>query len=153
MKYHEGLLELAESLAIEGARSRAMKRRAVSTAYYAAFHALVRLCADELAGIARRRTPEYERLYRALDHSQLRTAFISAPLKGHSTLSPLGDIVVKLQTERNRADYLPPQSLFSASQCVDLIQLARDFVGLLERLDNSERRTLSIYLLFKNRAP
>ena len=46
----ERLLALAEELAEKSGRGLTLKRRAVSTAYYAVFHALAGLCADELLG-------------------------------------------------------------------------------------------------------
>jgi uncharacterized protein (UPF0332 family) len=46
----ERLLALAEELADKSGKSLTLKRRAVSTAYYAVFHTLAKLCADELLG-------------------------------------------------------------------------------------------------------
>jgi uncharacterized protein (UPF0332 family) len=42
----ERLLALAAELAETSGKSLTLKRRAVSTAYYAVFHALAKLCAD-----------------------------------------------------------------------------------------------------------
>ena len=47
-------------------------RRAVSTSYYAAFHALAQDCADRLVGTTRQRSePAWRQAYRALDHVNL----------------------------------------------------------------------------------
>ncbi len=59
----ERLLALAEELAKTAGNSLTLKRRAVSTAYYAVFHALAKLCADELLGDrSDTRTEEYVRI-------------------------------------------------------------------------------------------
>ncbi len=44
------LVDTARKLLGDGATTRADLRRAISTAYYAAFHALAELCADEIVG-------------------------------------------------------------------------------------------------------
>ncbi len=77
----ERLLSLAEDLQSQDVRSAVFRRRAVSTAYYAVFHALARLCADELIGKNGRSSRDYERVYRALDHGPLKSAFERSPLK------------------------------------------------------------------------
>ena len=146
----ERLLELANTLAEDGAYSLTLKRRAVSTAYYAVFHALARLCADEF--VQERGSSEYERVYRALDHGTLKTAFNSQPLNQISDIKKIGSRAVELQSERNRADYLPSQRLYTKNQCLDLVNSARIAVGLLNRLSAEQRRTLAVHLLFKNRS-
>ena len=129
----------------------APRRRSVSTAYYAVFHALARCCAEELLGETDRLSKDYERVYRALDHGPLRKAFESAPLKNNPRLSEIGDHVVRLQSERHRADYLPDKRVFTPAQCKELIDTAKIVVELLEGLSSQDRRTLSVHLLFKNR--
>src|ERR1700686_1154420 len=95
------LLEAADKLAEERPRSSAFKRRAVSTAYYAVFHSLAKLCADTLLQSTDRDTDEYSRVYRALDHGSLKTAFAREPLKDRESLRKIGDLVVSLQSERH----------------------------------------------------
>ena len=126
-------------------------RRAVSTAYYAVFHALAQLCADEFMTKSRRRTDEYERIYRALDHGQLRAAFTAHPLRDHVKLRVLGFQILQLQAERHRADYLPLRRIYSPLQCEDIVRQAREVIVEIASLIAEDRRTLSICLLFKNR--
>lgn len=152
----ERLLWLADDLSRKSVelRSAALQRRAVSTAYYAVFHALARLCAAELLGadISTKKTMEYERVYRALDHGPLKTAFISVPLKDVAQVKAIGDRVVELQSERIRSDYLPAgKRLYKAAECARLVQSARSAVELIEKLSANDRRTLAVYLIFKNR--
>lgn len=146
------MLSLADQLVREGKRSSASKRRAVSSAYYAAFHAIARVCADELIG-GDRSEDIYVRVDRALDHGVLKTAFSAPPLKGLPEFKVIGDGIVRLRSERWKADYLPPQKtvLFTAAQAEELIALARHTVTAVETLSSSQRRTLATSLLFKSR--
>jgi len=144
------LLELANKLAEDGAHSLTLKRRAVSTAYYAVFHALAKLCADEM--LEDRRSSEYERIYRALDHGTLKTAFNSQPLSQIPEIKTIGNRAVMLRSERNRSDYLPSQHLYTKTQCLDLVRSARIAVAALGRWSDEHRRTLAVHLLSKNRS-
>jgi uncharacterized protein (UPF0332 family) len=146
------LLEAADKLLGERPRSSAFKRRAVSTAYYAVFHALATLCAETMLHSAGRATDEYARVYRALEHGPLKTAFGKEPLRSHGTLRKIGDLVVALQSERHRADYLPPiKNVFSQSETKKLIDQARQAVSEVEALNPQDRRTLATCLLFRER--
>jgi hypothetical protein len=148
----ERLLALAEELAEKSDRSPTLRRRAVSTAYYAVFHALAELCANELLGSETgKRSTEYVRVNRSLEHGTLKTAFAAAPLNGLATLQKIGNRVVRLQSERIRSDYLPQQSLYTIDQSVDLVKSARIAILSLAKLSLVERRTLAVSLLFKNR--
>jgi hypothetical protein len=148
----ERLSALAEELGEKSERSLTLRRRAVSTAYYAVFHALAKLCADELLGApSDRRSEEYIRVYRSLEHGTLKAAFKAAPLNRIGTLQKIGSRVVELQSERIRSDYRPPQSLYTRGQCRDLVESAKSAVGAIAALSQSDRRSLAVSLLFKNR--
>jgi uncharacterized protein (UPF0332 family) len=150
------LLDLAEELVQEGTRSSALRRRAVSTAYYAVFHALAKSCAAALLPSMDRASEIYERVYRALDHGSLRSAFASkaTPLKDRETLKKIGELVIRLQGERHRADYLPPyKSIFSRDEAQTLIDEARRAVGEIQRLNGDDRIALATLLHFKSRPP
>lgn len=167
----EALLDLAEELARQGSagspgdktRRSVVRRRAVSTAYYAVFHALMQLCAEELLPGSRRGAQEYEIVYRALNHGSLKKAFNKKPLNTTPVLREIGDRVIELQTARNLADYLPmgrfnkvraadekpkPPSI----SCRKLVQSAQSTVKFLADLSRDDRRTLAVYLVFENRA-
>jgi hypothetical protein len=148
----ERLLALAEELAGTSSRSQTLRRRAVSTAYYAVFHTLAELCADELLGAeTSRRSKEYVRIYRSLDHGALKTAFGAAPLSGVAAMQRIGNRVVRLQSERIRSDYLPQQTLYTTDQSIDLVKSAKTAVLSIAELSHGDRRTLAVHLLFKNR--
>ena len=148
----ERLLALAEELAEKSSRSPTLRRRAVSTAYYALFHALAELCAQELLGSEiSRRSNEYIRVYRSLDHGTLKKAFLAPPLNAIPALQKIGNRVVRLQSERIRSDYLPQQALYSTDQSIDLVKSARVALLSVGKLSRGERRILAVHLLFKNR--
>jgi len=145
------MIEAAELLLRDGSASSAFRRRAVSTAYYAVFHALAKQCADFLTRSAPRRSDEYERVYRALEHGPLKQAFLQSPLKDNRLLSEIGQSVVRLQAERFRADYMPPiAGVFSSAQAEELVGLGRETVKEIEALragpDNA--RLLATALMF-----
>jgi len=149
------LLDLAEQLVQEGVKSSALRRRAVSTAYYAVFHALARSCATVLLPSIDRKSDAYQRVYRALDHGPLKTAFVAAagPLKDRGPLQRIGEMVVHLQSERHRADYMPPsKAFFSPNEAEELIGKARKAVTDIEALSSRDRVALATWLLFKSRS-
>lgn len=146
------LFAAAESLLEDGPRSSAYRRRAVGTAYYALFHALAKVCAETLLPGIRRSSAEYERIYRALDHGPLKNAFAQSPLKDDADLKAIGEAFLTLQSERHRADYMPPAAkMFTLSECTRLIGLAKQAAAQIDALGESQRRTLSTFAIFKNR--
>ena len=70
------LLELAERLISPpprgGAPRQADLRRAISTVYYAVFHAVATEATDDFVGRAQRQSPRYALVYRSIDHRPLR---------------------------------------------------------------------------------
>jgi hypothetical protein len=149
------LLDLADQMATEGARSSALGRRAVSTAYYAAFHALAKSCAGVLLPSVDRSSEIYQRVYRALDHGPLRTAFTTggSPLRDRENLRKIGELIVALQNERHRADYLPANPRMFRDGAKNLVDQARQAVSEIERLSDDDRIALATFLLFKSRSP
>lgn len=145
------LLESAQTLLKQKSSSAAYRRRAVSSAYYAAFHALAAMCVKSL--LPKPRTDdEISRIYRALDHGQLRSAFQQPSIKNHASFKDIAPLLVKLQQERHRADYLPPDhGLFPENEVMDLIEQARLAISLIEGLTDADGRTLATLLLFKER--
>jgi uncharacterized protein (UPF0332 family) len=148
------LIDAADTLLTEGRRSTAYRRRAVSTAYYAVFHALAKLCADYVTRSSSRSSEEYLRVYRSLDHGPLKHAFGQILLKDNKRLSRIGSVVVRLQAERHRADYLPPiLGVFSRDAAQELVDQAREAVAVLEAIkpQHKDCRMLVTCLLFRVR--
>jgi uncharacterized protein (UPF0332 family) len=55
-----------------GAPNQTRLRRAISTAYYALFHSIVRSAADAFVGARHRQTPRYETVYRGFEHRRMK---------------------------------------------------------------------------------
>ena len=137
------------------------KRRAISSAYYAVFHALARVATQEFIGEAefvgetrdtsRPDIDAYTHVYRQLDHGTLKKIFDAKPLADNQTLRKIGTDAVALQSERLRADYLPSADLYSNAKFDELIAIASRTVQSIQALSPTERRMLSVYLLFKKR--
>ncbi len=155
MTMAEQLLQLAKQMSyMDTPVLSVARRRAVSTAYYAVFHAIAELCARDI--LPDRDGPdnfrEFERVYRALEHGSLKNEFSKGPLKDNGQLKEIGELVVQLQSERHKADYLPFGSYGIGGYTVaKLIESAGLAMELLKNLDARDRRTLAVALLFKNR--
>lgn len=150
------LLRLAEDLTEEGRTSSALRRRAVSTAYYAVFHQITKICSDTLLAGASQTSEDYVHIYRTLDHGPLKSGWDSqnSPLRRVASLKKIGDIIIPLQSERIRADYLPPlPHPFTYEDAKENVDRARIAIDSLVSLTADERRTLAVWLLFKVRRP
>jgi len=74
-------------------------------------------------------------------------------LKDREPLQKIGELVVQLQSERHRADYMPPsKGLFSRSKAETLVEKARQAVIEIEGLGDDDRVALATWLLFKSRS-
>ena len=133
------LLDLAKQIAqLDGGKPRqASLRRAVSTAYYALFHALCWQCATTVVGGAFR-SPRFwaivTPIYPAVDHG---TAL-------------LGRAFLNLHTARIKADYDPAEA-FSRAQALELVAQASTAVETVGSLDREEGLALVGKLLAKSR--
>ncbi len=146
------LFAAAEDLLKSKSGSAAYRRRAVSTAYYAVFHALAKLCTQTLLPDGKRHEDAHSKIYRALDHGPLKNVFTQSPLKDHQIIKVFGLDIVRLQVERHRADYSPPDAdLFKPSEVEEIIRVAKVVVSELDKLDRADRLLLATCLLFKER--
>ena len=128
-------------------------RRAVSTAYYAMFHALARNNADALIGESEteRGTSAWHRIYRALDHrAAYRELRDNALTDSHNQVKQFGNVFRRLQRERHTADY-DPQSSFSSSDTLQLIDDAESAINDFLAVPSEERRDLAALVLFPAR--
>lgn len=146
------LLEIAKALAESrhrGGVSAVAMRRSVSTSYYAVFHALARLCADELIGDEA--SSDWERIYRALDHGQAKTDLLAlAAETKEQALGRIAGTFGDLQLDRHAADY-DPRKAFSALEADSWLLFAKEAVSELERLEAGLRRRLAVRLMLKMR--
>ena len=129
-------------------------RRAVSTAYYAMFHALANSNANALIGAPANNTDNiaWNRTHRALEHGAARSRFQHT---GH--MEPFPNIVREfantfneLQRERQTADY-NPDHIFTLSGTLQIIDHARQAIIRFTSISPEIRRNLATYVLFGNR--
>ena len=159
----QGLVGAARLLLGEknkGAPNQARLRRAVSTAYYALFHGMLRAAADDFVGARHRKTPRYETVYRGFEHRQMKEscAAVDKPTLAQKTSKALGvttvsqeirDVVnafVMLQERRHWANYSPVAKI-TRSEARDLVDLAAFAAGQLGAANADERRNFLAYLL------
>ena len=154
------LIRIARHLAtggVSGNRGRPRQadlRRAVSTAYYALFHALSHCCADTLAGAtpSHRRQSGWQLVYRSLEHGSARNRLGN---QGEMRAFPpeirnFGHRFAEMQRQRHLADYNPAES-FSRSHVLQFIDQTEQAVTELERCSPAARRAFALYTLFRPR--
>lgn len=148
----EDLLAVARTLSERSPEGAVFARRAASTAYYAAFHALAGLCTEILVPETAPDSIEHLRVYRALDHGPLKTVFAQVPLKDNPAIARIGAVVVKLQSARIAADYLPlADDPIKPEEAAELVRQARQLLDDLDALAPENRRLLAVCLLFRTR--
>ncbi|MHB1103497.1 MAG: hypothetical protein ACYC0C_12150 [Devosia sp.] len=163
----EHLIEQAErliNLPQAGAPRQADIRRAISSAYYAAFHATLAAVADQFIGVAFRNSPQYALAYRAVDHRDIRDLCDdllkpTIPAK-YGPYLPLGGFAAdifeyvaatsELQERRHAADYDPAVRL-RITEAQLSIRLARHAVLRLAAATSEQRRAFTTLLVFPPR--
>ena len=126
-----------------------MLKRAVSTTYYAMFHALCESNADALVGTSP--TGEdvelWTQTYRALDHRPAKGRLAS--YRQQSSVPEIRDFANAfgiLQEQRLDADY-NPRRLFARNEVASLIDRAEAVTQAFDNLPARPRRMLATYLL------
>jgi hypothetical protein len=135
-------------------------RRAVSTAYYAAFHAICTACADTLVGWKQPWTV-YTPVFRAPDHYATTQALREPFLAAIPELQRLGLLLKELQSAREWADYNPEprpnyrlgtnDTPFTRQEALRLIDSAVEAVTIVDRLDDHARLRLATRLVPRSR--
>jgi len=149
---HEMLAVAQQLISSEtGSANDAQRRRAVSTAYYAVFHATLQWAADRFVGPASRDSAAYTIFYRGFSHTRMAEVckaldrdFISKPyqnkLKRDSVSKPLRSFCgffVELQDHRHQLDYDPqhePDYVGAELACY----AAMDAIRVLSEVDPDE---------------
>jgi hypothetical protein len=150
---HDDLLDIAADLARReqaGRPRQASLRRAISSAYYALFHALAYLCADVLVG----RTKPWDifsPIYRTLDHGRAKDAFKRISGNHGPHIAFIGQTFILLQERRHTADYDPSPFPFGRSETLDLIEQARQALARVQALAGNERLLVAIQLIARTR--
>lgn len=126
-----------------------MLKRAVSTAYYAMFHALCASNADAIVG-ASLTGEDFElwvQTYRALDHGQAKNRLLA--YRQQSSITEIGEFASafgNLQERRLAADY-NPSSVLNRYQVASLIDRAEAVTQAFDNLPARPRRMLATHLL------
>jgi hypothetical protein len=151
----DDLLALAERLARMSPNrpKQAELRRAVSTAYYALFHAMAKNCSDCLVGTTKAARPNraWGQTYRALDHGPAKTACEGVRKIGFpQEICVCADAFVELQKARHDADYDPHHRLTRAV-ALEAVERAREGVEGLRHAGSNDRRAFAVHVLMKRR--
>jgi uncharacterized protein (UPF0332 family) len=127
-------------------------RRAVSSAYYALFHAIAKDVADVLVGVGHDRPDNaWRQAYRALDHGPAKTACEQLrSLNFPPRLQDCGDAFVEFQLARHRADYDPAHRLQRA-EALAAVARAEEAIGQLKSCRRKDRKAFAVLLLLKRR--
>jgi hypothetical protein len=163
----EHLLDQAEPLIAPvgpGAPRQVDLRRAISSAYYAVFHAVLAAAADEFVGRARRAETAYGLVYRRINHGALREfcgelnkPSVAAKYKRHEPGAGFGThlprfarYLVELQQRRQSADY-DPMIRLKRSDALLAVSSARSGLARLRDTSPDVRRIFLALLLFPPR--
>lgn len=148
------LLEVADTLASQRGRKslrKASMRRAVSSAYYAVFHALCFVCASQLAGWSKA-NDLLEPVYRMIDHGSAKNRLTGKEAAAMSlAILEIGSRFKDLQEARHEADYRTPALEVSLDRTLQHIAEARRVIDLIESLASEDRLKLAILLVTKAR--
>jgi uncharacterized protein (UPF0332 family) len=127
-------------------------RRAVSTTYYAVFHALAQNCADRFIGTGSGRNEDaWRQTYRALDHGPAKQACQrAADFQMPPEVLRFAVAFRRLQEERHAADY-DPLARFSRSDVLVLIDDADQAIHDLRRAPRPDQTGFAALVLFKRR--
>ena len=147
----------AARLLLEAARDgqdSAAGRRAVSTAYYAMFHCLARMCADRLA--ANRGVPlrpaTRQTVYRSLQHGRVKRRCINprviAPYP--EAIQAFASGFAELQRKRHRADY-DPTAVFRAGEAQETVDKAERLIHALLAAPEADLRDFALRVLLAER--
>ncbi len=130
-------------------------RRAVSTAYYAVFHALCRLCADVVIGRRPKCRRAWQQVYRAVQHGLVKQQCSKGRVRQAGfppEINAFCAMFLHLQERRHEADYDPLAS-FTLNDAQALVHLAEQAVSLLRdrNIDSRHKRALVAWVLLPKR--
>ena len=130
-------------------------KRAISTAYYAMFHALCWNCANCLIGKTKssRSKHAWRQAYRAIEHG-----FAKNQCRSKSTLAKFPKEIedfanqfAALQEKRHQADY-DPFSRFTRNDVLTSIEAAETAIRKLQKSNVKDKRAFAAWTAMKNRA-
>ncbi len=159
MPLEKDLLETAQRLLQprnrRGRPRQADLRRATSTAYYAVFHALCRLCAVSLIGTRKNTRIAWRQVYRAVEHGCTKKQCAAKLLEDRGFPPPVRDFCaafVQLQEKRHKADY-DPSAKFRVKDVEQDIEMAEEAIEAIsnQNLSLEHRRAFAVWILLRTR--
>jgi uncharacterized protein (UPF0332 family) len=139
----------------KGKPRQAHLRRAVSTTYYAMFHALARCCADLLIGTgsSSRSDEAWNQVYRALDHGFAKSACTNKSMlsKFPKEIQDFANLFVQMQLKRHDADYNPYGTVFKSAVLTDISTVEAALEGF-GKAALKDRRAFAALVLIKQRS-
>ena len=148
------LLDQADHLAKRSPKKprQADLKRAISSTYYAVFHALCGMNSDALIGTGSARSDKaWAQVYRAVDHGQAKNRCKLAQDKDFpDPIKNFANAFTNLQERRHRADYDPNVSE-KRSEVLNLVSIARNAVSGLAAVPVRERRAFAAFILLPMR--
>ena len=127
-------------------------RRAISTAYYAAFHALTASNADVLVGSVRDQlaADAWIRTYRSLNHNQAKAQLQQNRASLSTDAQIFADLFRDLQNERHNADY-NPWATFTVQAATTWLNKAESAITDFLQASRSERAAVALLTLTRTR--
>jgi uncharacterized protein (UPF0332 family) len=136
----------------QGLPKHAMMRRAVSTAYYALFHALADRCAKTLVTSSGSDWDTFTLVYRALDHASAKRFFEMRDVeRSGAEIASLARVFVNLRQARITADYLPTRFPYGQKQVIEFVEQAREGCEVIAKISTGNMRRLAAQIIFKRR--
>ena len=149
-----GLLASGTAGGNRGRPRQAELRRAVSTAYYALFHALALCCANMVVGATRRNRsqPAWRQTYRALEHGHAKNQCNNQAVIGRfpPAIRRFAELFAEMQQQRHEADY-DPESVFYRDETLYLIDQVEQTITDLDGVPARDKRAFAVYVLFRSR--
>ena len=133
--------------------SQASLRRAISTAYYAVFHALAKLCADRLVGATKVTRPNkaWVEVYRGLIHGECVSACQGARnVNFPESLKNFADAFVQLQRARETCDY-DPMARPTKREALFYVSLAERSIAALKAVPAKDQIAFATWVLITSK--
>ncbi len=162
---YQEFLTAARTLAAQQSPTQGELRRAVSSAYYAMFHALCETCANCLhrAKVKNRCERAWARTYRAVNHRTAVDAckkLVNEKPNQHtrkreynfpSKIQNFADTFITMQGHRHDADYNPSVTQYKKAQVIGHIDSAEISINKLITSPLKHREAFVSFILFKVR--
>ena len=150
------LIDAARLLLAHAGRPRqANLKRAISTAYYAMFHALCRNCADSLVGktSANRSESAWRQMYRSVEHGFAKSQCANNRVMRlfPADIEAFAANFSELQGKRHEADYNPASS-YQLDDVRTWIKTAETDINRLSNAPIKDLRAFAVWVTAKHRS-